>query len=395
MMAQNETQSNRSWRRPLAIARRVLVGLLATIAFLVLAPAALLCGMAETRTGRLFGLLGFACLGVVVAAQGWGWTGRAKARWVTLGVSAAAVVGLGLMILSVRAPDGTGGNVGLRSVVLGPSDRMRPGFLGRLPEIDAVKLMARLGTTFNPWMTSPHARRIREITLRLEREVEADPAGRTLPNVGDLALAELMGHPFDAGHYYAYVPPHDPDERLGMLVFLHGNGGNLKIKPWAWRPFADVHRFAIVAPTYGFGFWGKGGAEAVERAVADALLRLPIDESRVYLAGFSDGGNGVTRAGLLGDRRYRGLIYVSPTLRLDEVGSPAFADAWRGRPVLVLQGDADVNVRKADVDPAVDLMRAAGIDVTYRVFAGEDHFLFFGRSGEVFELVSEWMGRHP
>ncbi len=61
----------------------------------------------------------------------------------------------------------------------------------------------------------------------------------------------------------------------------------------------------------------------------------------------------------------------------------------------MIQGDRDVNVRKADVDPAVERMRGLGIDVTYRVFPGEDHFLFFGRREEVFEAVAEWMDSEP
>jgi dipeptidyl aminopeptidase/acylaminoacyl peptidase len=82
-------------------------------------------------------------------------------------------------------------------------------------------------------------------------------------------------------------------------------------------------------------------------------------------------------------------------MRIDELSAPAFADAWRGRPVLVLQGDNDVNVRKQDVDPAVDRLRNLGVAVTYYVYPGEDHFLFLGRSAEVFEAISAWNDQPP
>ena len=375
------------------VRRRLLGALLAVLVVPMLGPLALLAILAETRPGQWFGFFGVAGLGMVVCAIGWAWPiGRPRGWSIALGGFAAAAIGIGLAIARIRPRTGEGIEPGMRSVVLGPGDRMRAGVLGRLPEIDLVKLGAAVATRLAPWMDSTQARRIRDLTLRLEREVEADEAGRTLPGVTSLAVAELTGRPFDAGHAYAYVPAHPSGERLGAVVFLHGNGGNFKINAWAWRAFAEAHRFVIVAPTYGFGFWGEGGAGAVGRSLDDALGLWPIDPRRVYLAGISDGGNGVTRAGRAFPGRFRGLIYVSPTLRVEEIGSPDFARAWQGRPVLVILGDRDVNVRKANVDPAVARMRAEGVDVTYRVFAGEDHFLFFGRSGEVFEAIARWIG---
>jgi pimeloyl-ACP methyl ester carboxylesterase len=276
----------------------------------------------------------------------------------------------------------------LRSFVLGDERLMRPGVLGSVPEIDVVKLGTALFTRLIPGISAKHAQRIRRETLRLYREV--NDRG-DVPSVYHLGGLELLGRRFDAGNYFAYVPASDPCKRLGAIVFLHGNGGNFTIMPWVWRAFAETHRYAIIAPTYGFGFWGEGGVEAVERVVDDALIRLPIDPKRLYLAGLSDGGNGVTRSGRAHPDRYQGLIYVSPTMRLDEVGSPAFVAGWKGRPVLVIQGDADRNVRKADVDPAVASLVKSGVGVTYRVFAGEDHFLFLGRSDEVFRVIADWI----
>jgi pimeloyl-ACP methyl ester carboxylesterase len=317
--------------------------------------------------------------------------GRPRA-WAIAGAAfAAAFVALGFAILAIPPAAGTGRETGLRSITIASRPSPSPGFLGRLPEIDMVKLATAVGSRVAFWMSAEQRRRIREIPLRLEREIEADPAEGAIPGMAPMALAELTGRPCDPGHYYAYVPSHEADEQLGAIVFLHGNGGNTRINAWAWRRCADERRFAIIAPTHGFGFWGPESVATVKAAVTDAMARLPINPGRVYLAGVSDGGNGVTRAGLDDSKRYRGLIYISPTLRIDEVGSPEFSKWWKGKPVLVLQGDRDVNVRKADVDPAVERMREAGIDVTYRVFPGEDHFLFFGRRGGVFAAVAEWM----
>jgi hypothetical protein len=361
-------------------------------AILLVGPLTLLAFIGETRPGRLLGWLAIALLGAVFSAVALIWPMPRPRLWALVACGSLAAIG-GCFFGYRRSlePAGSGGATVLRSVVLGPDGPLQPGLFGHFPEIDTIKLATTFMSRLVPNTSAEHRRRIRAETLHLSREIEADADARPIPSVGALALAELIGRPFDAGHYFAYVPAVNPGERLGAVVFLHGNGGNFKINPWAWRPFADSDRFAIVCPSYGFGFWGAGGAEAVDRALDDAIRRLPIDPDRVYLAGHSDGGNGVTRSGRARPSRYRGLIYVSPTMNLEEIGSADFLAAWRGRPVIVFQGDADVNVLKRDVDPAVDRLRSSGVDVTYRVFPGEDHFLLFGRSAEIFDAIAGWM----
>ena len=113
--------------------------------------------------------------------------------------------------------------------------------------------------------------------MSLYRQIEADPEARGLRPVTHFAVRELVGANVDPGHYFAYVPQARPAERLGALVFLHGNSGNLQILPWACREFAEARRVIILCPTFGFGFWGEGGVEAVDRALLDASARWAID----------------------------------------------------------------------------------------------------------------------
>lgn len=57
--------------------------------------------------------------------------------------------------------------------------------------------------------------------------------------------------------------------------------------------------------------------------------------------------------------------------------------------MLIFQGDDDHNVLRRDVNPAADLMRRGGIDVNYRTYPGEDHFLFFAHEHEIFDAIAE------
>ncbi len=377
------------------VVRGIAGGLVAVVGVLALGPAALLLVVGETRAGRLAGGAALACLaagirgGVLVARRPhprpWPWRGAAG-----LCLTTAAALAVALARTTPRAdPDR---EFGLQSRFVGglAVPRYSPAHL--VPESDQVKLGVTLAT--RPLFWSSRARTIREVTTGLYRSIEADPDARGLRPVTHFAALGLVGVIPRPGHYWTYVPKTLPGEAPGAIVFLHGNGGSFQVVPYVLGPLAEASRCVIICPTFGFGFWGEGGAEAVDRAWADASARWPIDRSRVYLGGISDGGVGVTRSAAAHPGRYRGLIYVSPTLRLDELAAPDYTRGWKGRPILVLQGDRDGNVPKSSVDPAVALLRdRAGAEVDYRVFAGEDHFLFFSRRRELTGLIGDWMAR--
>ena len=357
-----------------------------------LGPVSLLVVLGETWRGRLAGAIALTSLLTILAGLRVAATfGRARVAWLAAMAAGVVAILVGSLIAERSRPKPSpGGPTGLQSVWFGPRGRDRAWPPDWIPEVDLVGLAGRLVGSLTRVWDGEHGGRIASVVPRLAREVAADPAGGGLPTVHHLAIAELVGRPFDAGHYYAYVPETRPGERLGAIVFLHGDGGNLAILPWAWREYAESRRLAIVSPTHGFGFWGEGGGEAVDQTLDDALARFPIDPARVDLAGISDGGVGVIRSAAAHPDRYRGLIAISPTLRLDDAGSEGLAKGWQGRPILVVQGDRDANVTKASVDRGVDRLRRSGLVVTYRIVPGEDHFLFFGRPAEVFGAIDAW-----
>ncbi len=361
--------------------RRVLGLVVAVLGLLALLPMTLLTITARTGSGKLAGWAAVSAIAAIVATIVAVRSPTRNARHVAaILVPILAMIGLVVPIFR-RAPSGDSPRgPGLRSVFIDPSTFRRNSVRNVIPEVDQVGLGAAILTRLDPWMSTRHARRIRRVLGELYDEMEAVPETHPLGTVGHDAMAELLGQSFQTSrHYYAYVPECRPGDQLGMIVFLHGNAGNHKVMAWAWKPFADRYQVAIVCPTFGFGFWDEGGVEAVERSREHALHTLPIDPGRVWLGGISDGGKGVTRSAAAHPGRYRGLIYLSPTMLPDEVGARRFLDGWRGRPVLIFQGDDDHNVLRRDVNPAADLMRRGGIDVNYRTYPGEDHFLFFAR----------------
>jgi pimeloyl-ACP methyl ester carboxylesterase len=76
------------------------------------------------------------------------------------------------------------------------------------------------------------------------------------------------------------------------------------------------------------------------------------------------------------------------------IDSQAFRDGWRGKPVLVIQGERDHNVKPRTVAAAVETMQANGADVTYHTDADAGHFLFFAKLAGVRGLIAAWAARH-
>jgi pimeloyl-ACP methyl ester carboxylesterase len=241
-------------------------------------------------------------------------------------------------------------------------------------------------------MSRTHAARVRE-TLAAEYTAMAaeSPELLNLHGSTDLAINHLTGLSIHNGHYFAYIPETAPAEKLGLLVFLHGNAGNFRLMIWRWRQLAETLRVAVIAPSYGFGFWGKDSPKVVDRAVEDAISRWPqiMPDQGLWLAGLSDGGNGVTRAGMV--RPWNGMVYLSATMRPKELASKEFTDRWKGRPVLVLNGQKDHNVWPGSVRKAVEVLKIGGVDVSHECYDSEDHFMTFGAARVVDERIQRWI----
>lgn len=274
---------------------------------------------------------------------------------------------------------------GLRSVVLGPL------FLHRLQmmllsEPDWVWLGTLLATRFDLRIKGYERRLIRD-TVRTHLD-ELRNEYRTLPPALPLAVWGRVLNP-DPGHLFAYRPEARDGERLGLLVFLHGHGGNNLLYPHLLRRFADEHRCVLVCPSFGYGNWEHPhAAVCVERAVRYAFEHFAeIDPERVWLAGLSQGGAGVGRAAVALPDVFAGLVFICPTMEPAVLENDAFA----GRRVLVVHGDADRHVKLSSVEAGVAALRAVGADVTVFRNPSGTHFLLFANPAEVFERVAEWV----
>lgn len=315
----------------------------------------------------------------------WGAVDAALVASFLLGVSAFLWCCVVAPFLLFTQPNFRSDTPGLRSVLLGPL------FLHRLQmvllsEPDWLWLGTLIATRFDFRITRDERRLIRD-TVRMHLD-ELRDEHRVLPPALPLAVWGRVLNP-DPGHLFAYRPEAGDGERLGLLVFLHGHGGNSLLLPHLVRRLADDARCVLVCPTFGYGNWEHPHAVGcVERAVNYALEHFTeIDSGRVWLAGLSQGGAGVGRAGAALPEVFAGLVFVSPSMEPRVLASEGLA----GKRVLVVHGDADRHVTLKSVLAGVASLQAAGAEVTVRRDPTGTHFLLFARPAEVFGQVREWM----
>lgn len=372
---------------------RWLLRCLALIWLAILAvPSLWLLVSASTLRGTLIAITGF------IAAI-WPWlliasAGREETtRRIQIGGGALLLLGLALIVIT--SPSGTPGpDSPVSNRYVGAARYQRLAIPNLVPEIEQLQVGFTLIPYADPLIDRQEAAHVRAMTGEIYRAVDADPHFRALGSALGYGYVDVLGGRPAAGHYYLYIPRSRPAGPLPALVFLHGAAGNFKAYIWLLSRVAEERGLVVIAPTFGFGNWrAPGGLDTIYQTLDAARSITDIDPHRVYLAGLSNGGLGVSLAAADQPDRFAGLIFLSPVFATEATDSPAFLGAWRSRPVLIITGAADDRIPITYVDTRASILQSAGVDVTYQTYPGENHFLVFSRHDEVLADLSDWLGQ--
>jgi pimeloyl-ACP methyl ester carboxylesterase len=379
--------------------RTVLTSLTALLAAALAVPSFWLLLSAWTRPGRVIGLTGLSVALAVVALL-LTWRNAAhRQTWSRVAALLGLIVGgLGVALL-LTAPSGRPGPASPvhHRFAAADSVRFRPYRpTNVIPEAEQIRLGFLVMPALDPILTRGQSRRVAAITRPIYAEMEEDADFRELGSVMGWAYAELAGRPFDVGHYYLYVPKARPPDPLPLVVFLHGSAGNFKAYTWLWAQAAEREGFAVIAPSFGFGNWSRpGGAESALAALDDVLRDVAIDEERIYLAGLSNGGLGVSHVAARAQERFRGLIFISPVIADILTNRLVPSGTWDDCPVLVITGEADRRIPVGYVEEHARRLQVIGADVTLITYPGEDHFLFFSQKDQIMRDIGLWLSAGP
>jgi predicted esterase len=164
------------------------------------------------------------------------------------------------------------------------------------------------------------------------------------------------------------------------VLFLHGFAGNFTIQCWLVAQAAREIQAVTVCPSVGWrGMWWTPDGEQIVRTTIAYLRQRGIE--RIYLAGSSNGGIGVTHLAprLSGD--LVGLIFISGVDA--DVPLPAL-------PSVIVQGTTDARMPALLARQAA---QAAGAGTTYHEVPG-DHFILAKQADMVRMALGNWLQDH-
>jgi pimeloyl-ACP methyl ester carboxylesterase len=175
-------------------------------------------------------------------------------------------------------------------------------------------------------------------------------------------------------------PPGERAMPVGV-IFLHGFMGNVTLQCWQIARAVERIGALTVCPSTSWGgdWWTPEGESIV--SVTLAYLRGRGIE-RVYLGGFSNGGNGVGSlvSALASEQELKGLFFIAGMRNAAHIRST-------GLPVLVIQGTHDDRI---PVEYARQFAGEIGEQVTY-VELEADHFLIMKQSQQVQAAIEAWV----
>jgi pimeloyl-ACP methyl ester carboxylesterase len=245
-----------------------------------------------------------------------------------------------------------------------------------LPEVDQMVLGSYPMMFVDRHLDSAHATRLRTLLPTIY-----GPLKFMGSNLGDVATPH-------SGQMYIALPEHLPNEKLPLVIYLHGSGGAFVGYQTLLYEWAKAGHFIVVSPGFGFGNWNQlGGLEAVEAARKWAEENLPVDKNRVALVGLSNGGRAITRLIQKDEtNRWPLVVALSAVMETDLIDSH-----WSGKKVLVLHGQEDERIPLEYVTDAVSEMKANGANVEMKTWPKEDHFLWFSTPNEIQTKSVEWL----
>lgn len=185
--------------------------------------------------------------------------------------------------------------------------------------------------------------------------------------------------------FHVYAPPdYDPGKKYPLVVFLHGAVSRANVpSPREMESLRkdfekDVPGFLIILPTGAKGatWWDKIGSSNILSQIDDVKRRYNVDEDRVFLWGFSDGGSGAYWMAMNRPTPWAGFMAYSANVAAADLGPyQVYPRNLMNRPLLAANGGREgspaYNARF--VEQWVEQMRDAGANIDWKGFPKAGH----------------------
>ncbi len=206
--------------------------------------------------------------------------------------------------------------------------------------------------------------------------------------------------------YCLYIPSnYDHHKKNPLLTYLHGGVSQKDLsKDYEENmmnlPFikmAEEQGYIVLFPLgqYGATWWDSVGISNVLQQLRNTKQHFNIDDNRVFMTGFSDGGSGSFVFAMCYPSDFAGFL---PLNGHPGVGSMVgeiqtyFVNLFN-RPLYVVNTDEDNLYPAEEILPIIELGLTAGARLFYRIYTGIGHD--FAYADEEMPLMEKFMHGHP
>jgi len=191
--------------------------------------------------------------------------------------------------------------------------------------------------------------------------------------------------------YSVFLPESfNPDTQYPLMVFLHGSGVDEQGDIIGVANTFGVLGYPIIAPKargLSSDYEGDSGEDVFECIEHFISLYPNVRRDRVFLAGFSMGGTGTWRLGMLRPGYFRGLVIISGHVEPDILDQ---IDRLRDENIFIIHGAEDLAVPIGDTRKAVEKLQAMQANVEYIELPEAGHG---GDLDSILEIIS-WVKKY-
>lgn len=186
--------------------------------------------------------------------------------------------------------------------------------------------------------------------------------------------------------YYLYIPEnYDHNKKTPLLVYLHGGVSRKDVseddvKYFKDSPFvkmAEEQSYILLFPVgqYGATWWDSVGIANILQQIRATKREYNIDDNRVFMTGFSDGGSGSFLFAMSYPSYFAGFMSLNGHPGVgSEVGKiqTYFVNLFN-RPMYVINTDEDGLYPADEIHDMLELAHEADADIFYRIYTGIGH----------------------
>ncbi len=225
-----------------------------------------------------------------------------------------------------------------------------------------------------------------------------------ISNFNDYPKPEKLGEPIEYYHqisdslnapYYVLIPQaYNPSKPTPMMIWLHGGVSRpvfsetdpVELMEHPIFQQCKEQGWIVVFPLAKNGclWWDEVGMDHVDWIVREMKTKYNIDDNKVNLGGFSDGGSGSFHIAMLTPTDFGQFFPWSGNIAVGSlVGKmPVYVPNMRARKVYASNGGADPLYPVSKMKPMMQMVVNAGVDLKFTAYDTAGHNYGY--------LVDEW-----